>query len=363
MQFIDLKAQYKRLQSDIDARMKRVLEHGQFIMGPEVFELEDKLCDYTGTRHCITVSSGTDALLASLMALEIEPNDEVIIPGFSFFATAEVVALIKAKPVFVDIDPHTYNIDPIKVKKAISPNTKAIIAVSLFGQCSDMDTLNDIANKHQIAVIEDAAQSFGATYKERKSCNLSSIGCTSFFPSKPLGCYGDGGAIFTNDSSLAEVLKEVRVHGQSERYLHSRIGLNARLDTLQAAVLLAKLTSFDAEISARQEVAAHYYKQLIQYFPSITTPSIAEYNSSVFGQFTVRTQNRDSLQKAFRSADIPTAVHYPIPLHKQPGINSNAYLPNAESAANSVLSLPMHPYMSKSDVDRVISAIPESFYL
>ncbi|MCB1988795.1 MAG: DegT/DnrJ/EryC1/StrS family aminotransferase, partial [Burkholderiaceae bacterium] len=258
MNFIDLKSQYQRLKADIDAGIQRVLDHGQFILGPEVTELEEKLATYTGARHCITVANGTDALQIAQMALGIGPGDEVITPGFNYIATAETAALLGARPVYVDIDPRTYNLDPELLEAAITPATRAIIPVSLYGQCANFDAINAIAARHGIPVIEDAAQSFGAIYKGRKSCNLTRIACTSFFPSKPLGCYGDGGALFTNDDELAKVMRQIARHGQDRRYHHVRVGVNSRLDTLQAAILLVKLVLFDDEMALRQQVAARY---------------------------------------------------------------------------------------------------------
>ena len=257
--FIDLKTQYRALQSQIQERINRVLEHGQYIMGPEVKELEEKLAAYTGAKHCITVASGTEALLISLMALAIKPGDEIITTPFTFVATAEVIVLLGAKPVFVDIEPDTCNIDASKIEEKITNRTKAIMPVSLYGQPADIDEINAIAARHgNIPVVEDAAQSFGATYKGKKSCNLSTIGCTSFFPSKPLGCYGDGGAIFTNDDAIAQACKEIRVHGQSARYVHTRVGVGGRMDTLQCAIVLAKLERFDWEIEQRIKIGQRY---------------------------------------------------------------------------------------------------------
>lgn len=271
--FIDLKAQYEAIKPQVQARINQVLEHGQYIMGPEVIELEEKLAAYVGVKHCISASSGTDTLLIAMMALGIGSGDEVITTPFTFIATGEMIALLGAKPVFVDIDPKTYNIDPSKIAAAISHKTKAIMPVSLYGQCADMDEINVIANQHGLPVIEDAAQSFGATYKGRKSCALSTIGSTSFFPSKPLGGYGDGGALFTNDDTLAKAMKEIRVHGQDRRYHHPRIGINGRLDTLQAAILLAKLERFDWEVQQRQKVGAGYTAMLSQQCPGVVPPT------------------------------------------------------------------------------------------
>ena len=292
MQFIDLKSQYAALKPRIDARMQRVLDHGQYIMGPEVRELEEKLEAFTGARHCITVASGTEALLISLMALEVKPDDEVITTPFTFAATVEVIVLLGAKPVFVDVEPDTCNIDVSGIEAAITPRTRAIMPVSLYGQASDMDEINAIAARHgDIPVIEDGAQSFGASYRGKRSCNLSTFGCTSFFPSKPLGCYGDGGAIFTNDDRFAQICREIRVHGQSKRYVHSRVGVGGRMDTLQCAVLLAKLERFEWELERRAEIGRAYLRGLTSC--SAAAPvAVRPDRDSVWGQFTVLANNR-----------------------------------------------------------------------
>jgi UDP-2-acetamido-2-deoxy-ribo-hexuluronate aminotransferase len=360
MEFIDLKTQYKGLQANIDQRMKAVLEHGQFIMGPEVYALEERLADYVGVRHCIGVANGTDALLVAMMALGIRPGDEVITTPFSFMATAEMIMLLGAKPVFVDIDPNTYNLDPSLLERAITSKTKLIMPVSLYGQCADMDPINAIANRHGIPVVEDAAQSFGATYKGRQSGGLTTISCTSFFPSKPLGCYGDGGACFTNDDKLAGAMKRVRNHGQESRYKHVDIGLNSRLATLQAAILLAKLEVLPAELKLRAKVANKYNSLLPDY---IAAPYIEPHNSSAYAQYTVRVENRDKVSKLLQERKIPTAVHYPMPLHKQP-VMANARqakvsFPMSEQASEKVLSLPFHPYLSDADIEKIITALRE----
>lgn len=358
MQFIDLKAQYRRIEADVNQRIQAVLEHGQYILGPEVAELEQKLAAYVGAKHCIGVSDGTTALQIALMALGIGPGDEVITTPFTFIATGEMIALVGAKPVFVDIDPLTYNIDPALIEAAITPRTKAIMPVSLYGQCADFDAINAIAARHGIAVIEDAAQSFGATYKGRRSCGQTTIACTSFFPSKPLGGYGDGGACFTSDDALAKAMKEIRVHGQDRRYHHPRIGLNGRLDTLQAAILLAKFAIFADEVAARVKVAERYSRELAGL---ARVPHIPHGDVSVYAQYTVEVDERDQIIKALAEAGVPTAVHYPIPLHLQPAFSGlNAGLgsyPHAEKAASRVLSLPMHPYMEQKEQDAVISTL------
>ena len=295
MQFIDLAAQQARIKNKIDANIQKVLAHGKYILGPEVTELEEKLAAYTGAKHCITCANGTDALQIAQMALGIGPGDEVITPGFTYIATAETVALLRAKPVYVDIDPRTYNLDPSKLEAAITPRTKAIIPVSLYGQCADFDAINAIAEKHGIPVIEDGAQSFGASYKSKKSCNLSAIATTSFFPSKPLGCYGDGGAMFTNDNALAKILRQIACHGQDRRYHHVRVGVNSRLDTLQAAILLPKLDLLDEEIQLRGQVAENYTR-LLNEAGIDTTPFVEGGNVSAWAQYPIRINNRCSGQ-------------------------------------------------------------------
>lgn len=361
LDFIDLAAQQDALRPQLEENLHRALHHGQYILGPEVAELEDKLCAYTGAKHCITVANGTDALQIAQMALGIGPGDEVITPGFTYIATAETVALLRAKPVYVDIDPRTYNLDPALLEAAITPRTKAIIPVSLYGQCADFDAINAIAAKHGIPVIEDAAQSFGATYKGSKSCNLSTVACTSFFPSKPLGCYGDGGAIFTNDDELAKVMRQIARHGQDRRYHHIRVGVNSRLDTLQAAILLPKLAVLDEEMAARQQVANHY-TQLLNQAGIATTPHIEAHNQSAWAQYTVQVNNRDQVQNSLKQAGIPTAVHYPIPLNKQPAVaDATAQLSVGDVVAQRVISLPMRTPLNSSFVDQFVQALIESF--
>ena len=362
MEFCDLKSQYQRLKAEIDAGIQRVLNHGQYILGPEVAELEEKLAAYTGAKYCITCANGTDALQIAQMALGIGPGDEVITPGFTYIATAETVALLGAKPVYVDIDPRTYNLDPALLEAAITLRTKAIIPVSLYGQCVDMDTINAIAAKHGIPVIEDAAQSFGATYKGRKSCNLSTIACASFFPSKPLGCYGDGGAIFTNDDELAKVIRQIARHGQDRRYHHIRVGINSRLDTMQAAILLPKLGILEEEVTLRQQVATRYATvfsgDVQQFMTPIVLPYIEPHNSSVYAQYTIRVQNREAVQERLKQAGIPTAVHYPIPLNKQPAVaDSTVNLPKGDEASEQVISLPMGPYLKATDQHRIAQCL------
>ncbi len=359
MEFIDLQAQYRRLKADIDAGIARVLEHGRFILGPEVGELEEKLAAFVGAKHCLTVANGTDALQIAQMALGIGPGDEVITPGFTYIATAETVALLGAKPVYVDIDEATYNLDPTLLEAAITPRTRAIIPVSLYGQCADYDAINSIAAHHGIPVIEDAAQSFGATYKGRTSCNLTDIACASFFPSKPLGCYGDGGAIFTSNDELATVMRQIARHGQDRRYHHIRVGVNSRLDTLQAAILLPKLAALPDEIELRQRLAGHYAVFLRE--AGLKPPVVLPHNISVFAQYTVRVQNRAAVQGRLKSAGIPTAVHYPIPLNRQPAVADDAAnLPVGDRVASEVLSLPMHPDLTAESQARVVMTLTNS---
>lgn len=359
MQFIDLKTQYQNLKKEIDAGIQRVLDHGQYILGPEVAELEEKLVAYTGAKYCITVANGTDALQIAQMALGVCPGDEVITPGFTYIATAETVALLGAKPIYVDIDPYTYNLNPQLLEAAITPRTKAIIPVSLYGQCADYDAINEIAARHGIPVIEDAAQSFGATYKGKKSCNLTTIACTSFFPSKPLGCYGDGGAIFTNDDELAKVIRQIARHGQDRRYHHIRVGVNSRLDTLQAAILLPKLAVLDEEIAQRQQVAEHY-NALLNQAGTATTPQIEAHNTSAWAQYTVQVPQRSQVQAQLQAAGIPTAVHYPTPLNQQPAVaDSAARLPVGDAVAQRVLSLPMHPHLDGASIGGIVQALSQ----
>lgn len=361
--FIDLKSQYQELKPRVQERINRVLEHGQYIMGPEVQELEEQLADFVGVRHCIGVSSGTDSLLIAMMALGISPGDEVITSPFSFIATGETIALLGAKPVFVDIDPDTYNINHNQIEAVITPKTKAIIPVSLYGQPADFDEINAMGKKHSLPVIEDGAQSFGATYKGKKSCGISTIGSTSFFPSKPLGCYGDGGALFTNDDALAKAMREIRVHGQERRYHHPRIGINGRLDTLQAAILLAKLERFDDEIAARQEVAERY-NELLAATRVRKIPYIKPDRSSAYAQYTIEVERREAVQSTLKAHGIPTAVHYPLPLSRQPAFDSvgvaDIDLPNSQRACKLVLSLPMHPYIKGFEQEQVVAAIVQA---
>jgi UDP-2-acetamido-2-deoxy-ribo-hexuluronate aminotransferase len=359
MQFTDLKTQYAALKPRIDARIQRVLDHGQYIMGPEVKELESALAAFTGSKHCITVASGTEALLIALMALDLQPGDEVITTPFTFAATAETIVLAGGKPVFVDVEPDTGNIDATLIEAAVTPRTQAIMPVSLYGQVADMDEINAIAARHGLAVIEDAAQSFGALYQGRRSCALSTFGATSFFPSKPLGCYGDGGALFTDDDRLAQAAREIRVHGQSARYTHTRLGVGGRMDTLQCAIVLAKLERFEWELQRRAELGARY-QRLLADVPQVT---VRPDRNSVWAQYTVMVDRRPEVQAALSAAGVPTAVHYPKPLNQQPAYAAHCCAectPVAAALSERVLSLPMSADLSDADQARVVQALHDA---
>jgi len=357
--FIDLKAQYLEYQSEIDSEVLEVMSSAQFIGGAKLNQLESSLASYTGASHAIGCSSGTDALLLSLMACEIGKGDEVITTPFTFIATAEVIAFLGATAVFVDIEEDTCNIDASKIEDAITDKTKVIMPVSLYGQCADMDAINKIAQKHSLTVIEDACQSFGATYKGKKSCNLSTIGCTSFFPSKPLGAYGDGGAIFTNNDDLATKIRMLLNHGQNERYKHKYIGINGRLDAIQAAVLNVKLKHFDKEVKLRDEIGSRYSDLLED--TDVITPKIAKENTSVYAQYSIRVKNREAMVKKLSAKEIPTAVHYPLALHLQEAFKDLGYkegdFPISEMVSNEIMSLPMSPYLKDSEQDFIVQAI------
>jgi len=360
--FIDLQAQYQAYKEEIDREVGDVMASAQFIGGPKLQKLESDLAAYTGAGHAIGCSSGTDALLLALMALDIKAGDEVITTPFTFIATAEVIAFLGAKAVFVDIDEHTYNIDAALIEDAVTERTKAIIPVSLYGQCADMDAINAIAEKHHLPVIEDACQSFGAEYKGRKSCSLSTIGCTSFFPSKPLGCYGDGGAVFTDDNALAEKMRMLLNHGQNERYKHKYIGINGRLDAIQAAVLNVKLAHFDGEVEARGRIGKAYSEKLAG--TSVVTPHVALDRTSVYAQYSVRVNNREAVAGALNEKGIPTAVHYPMPLHLQEAFAPLGYkrgdFPVSERVSEQIMSLPMSPYLTEEQQDYIVSALKEN---
>ena len=357
--FIDLKSQYEMYKEEINKEVLDVLSSAQFIMGPQVTKLEENLALYTGAKYAYACSSGTDALLLALMAIDIEPGDEIITTPFTFIATAETIALLKAKPVFVDIDETTYNIDPKHIEAKITPRTKAIMPVALYGQCADMVEINAIAQKHNLVVIEDACQSFGAEYKGKKSCNVSHIGCTSFFPSKPLGCYGDGGAIFCSDDALAAKIKSLLNHGQGKRYEHKYIGINGRLDALQAAILNVKMNHFDAEVAKRIEVGERYSALLKDV--DVITPKIMSDRNSMYAQYSIRVKNRETLMQKLNDAGVPTAVHYPIPLHLQEALSYLGYkkgdFPLSEQVGTEIMSLPMSPFLTTEQQDFVVNAI------
>ena len=357
--FIDLKTQYETYKEEMDKEVLSVLSSTQFIMGPQLIKFEESLAKFTGAKYAYACSSGTDALLLALLAIDIQPDDEVITTPFTFIATAETIALLKAKPVFVDIDEATYNIDPKLIEAKITPRTKAIMPVSLYGQCADMDAINAIAKKHNLIVIEDGCQSFGAEYKGKKSCNLSTIGCTSFFPSKPLGCYGDGGAVFCNDDALAEKLKSLLNHGQGKRYEHKYIGINGRLDAIQAAVLNVKMNHFEDEIAKRIEIGSRYNALLSS--ADVITPKIMDDRTSVFAQYSIRVKDREAMAKKLNDAGVPTAVHYPIPLHLQEAMNYLGYkkgdFPLSEKVGTEIMSLPMSPFLSTEQQDFVVNTI------
>lgn len=359
--FIDLQKQYRAYKAEIDPAIEAIMQKASFIGGPEIDALEKELSSYTGSKYALTCSSGTDALLLALMAIGIEEGDEVITTPFTFIATAEVIALLKAKPVFVDIEESTYNIDASKIEAAITPKTKAIIPVSLYGQPADMDEINEIAQKYNLVVIEDAAQSFGAMYKKKKSCNLSVIGCTSFFPSKPLGCYGDGGAIFTNNEAIAKKVAILKNHGQTRRYEHEYIGLNARLDAIQAAVLRVKLRHFDNEVKKRTDIA-HRYNETLK--DIVTIPFVKDDRTSVYAQYSIQVPHRDKVSQKLHEKGIPTAIHYPKPLHLQKAFANLDYkegdFPIAEKVSRYILSLPMSPFLDKEEQEYIIEHLSQT---
>lgn len=356
---VNLKEQYRILKPSIQRRINNVLEHGSYIQGPEVRQLEIQLQEFTNSKNCIAVSSGTEALLISLMALGITKGDEVITTAFTFIATIEVIVLLGATPVLVDVDSKTCNINTLLVERAISPKTKAIIPVSLYGQPADMDGINAIAKKYgNIPVIEDAAQSFGAKYKNRRSCNLSDIGCTSFFPSKPLGCYGDGGAIFTNDDNLAEIMRQIRVHGQKKRYNHVRVGVGGRIDTMQCAILLSKMEIFEDEIRKRIEIGEKY--NAFMKSSGIACVDQLEETQGVFAQYTIMVESREKVIEKLKSAHIETSIHYPTSINEQPAYQSiciNSETPQSHRLSKKVLSLPMGPYLTEKEQEYVMEEL------
>ncbi|MGH8441522.1 MAG: DegT/DnrJ/EryC1/StrS family aminotransferase [Nevskiaceae bacterium] len=352
---VDLRAQYARIRDDVDRRIKAVLEHGQYILGPEVRELEDRLAAQVGVKHCLAVASGTDALLMSLMALGVGPGDEVVTTPFTFVATAEVIRLVGATPVYGDIDPQTYNLDPGGIEALITKRTRAIMPVSLFGQCADFDAINAIAARHGLPVIEDAAQSLGATWNGKPSCSLTTLAGTSFYPSKPLGGYGDGGAVFTGDDELARLLREIRVHGQSATYKYARIGINGRLDSIQCAILLAKLAVFPDELERRARIAQRYDQLLagVVQTPLVPTPA-----TSVYAQYTIEVDDRDAVRARLKDAGVTTGVYYPGTLnHEGPYRDERARVPHAERAATRVLALPFDAYLTAERQDAIVESV------
>ncbi len=362
--FIDLKSQYEAYRSEIDSELHRHMASASFIMGEPVARIENELSAYTGASHCIGCSSGTDAIMLCLMALGIGPGDEVITSPFTFFATAEVPAFLGARPVFADILPGTLCIDPSKIEERITPSTRAIIPVGIFGQPPDMDPILETASKHGIAVIEDAAQSFGAVYKGRKSCNLSRYAATSFFPAKPLGCYGDGGAVFTDDESAMKKMRSLLNHGQGERYRHRYIGINGRLDALQAAVLSVKLKHYSDELKARSLAASRYTKAFTPP-PEIKTQIVPEDRTSTYAQYTIMTEERESLAESLRASGIPTAVHYPVPVYAQEAMSylkaDPAEYPVTEETCKKVISLPMGPFLAEDVQNYIIESVLSFF--
>lgn len=362
MEFIDLKSRLAKMRGSIDDRIATVLDHGRFILGPEVAELEETLAEYVGVKHCVGVASGTDSLLIALMALKVGPGDEVITVPYTWISSAEVISLAGATPVFVDIEKTTWNMDPTLLEAAITERTKAIMPVGIYGQTADMDPINEIAARHKLPVIEDAAQSFGATYRGKKSCAISQIGSTSFFPSKPLGGFGDGGALFTDDDSLAVSFRQIRVHGQAGKHYHPIVGLNGRLDTLQAAMLLAAFENFPAEIRQRQEIGTRYNALLSEAnLPDVQLPQIANDSTSVYAQYTILSPERDVLQAKLRAVGIPTVAYYAKPLHLQPvfeklKLNLGEF-PVTELVASRCLSLPMSAYLTEFDQINVVTAL------
>lgn len=363
--FIDLKTQYQALKPKIQERINKVLEHGAYVNGPEITELEKLLCDFTGNKYALACASGTDALILPLMAAGVGPGDEVITTAFSFIATAETIFLVGATAVYVDIDPVTFNIDPSKIEKAITKKTKAIMPVSLYGQTPEMDEINAIAKKHNLVVIEDSAQSFGAKYKTKRSCNLSTFGATSFFPAKPLGAYGDGGAVFTNDEKMFIAMKEIREHGSEKRYFHTRLGVNARLDTIQCAILLVKMERYPWEIEQRQKIGRKFNEAFSEIkAKDFTYPKVLAHNESVWAQYTITVANRDEFQKKMTEKGIPTSIHYPRIMPDQPWYKTQIEKSGkigdwakAQWAADHVISLPMYPDMDEKTQDSIISAV------
>lgn len=360
MEFIDLKKQYQQYKNEIDSAIHEVLDQGNFIMGEQVKTLEMALSHYVGVKHCIGVSSGTDSLQIALMALGIGPGDEVITVPFTWISSTEVIGLVGATPVFVDIDEATYNIDVDQIESAITPRTKAILPVNLFGQMPNYTKINAIAEKYGLTVIEDAAQSFGATQNGKKSCGMTKIGSTSFFPAKPLGCYGDGGALFTSDDALASKMRAIRTHGGEKRHHHTCLGMNGRLDTIQGAILLAKFAHFEEELIAREKIASYYTQELADFG---IVPQVLEGNTHVYALYTLRVPNRNELSQFLLSKGIPTGIYYPKCVHEQPVFHYLGYargsLPVAEKASEELLSIPMHPWLTHEDQSKIVEGIKE----
>ncbi|MDD4019427.1 MAG: DegT/DnrJ/EryC1/StrS family aminotransferase [Kiritimatiellae bacterium] len=371
MEFIDLKSQYRAYQNEIDARMRAVLDHGHFIMGPEIAELEGLLAEYVGVKHCFTVASGTHSLEIALRALGVGTGDEVITVPFTWISTAETILLVGAKPVFIDIRASDFNMDVDLLERAITPQTKAIMPVSLFGQMPDYDRINAIAAKYGIPVIEDGAQSFGATRNGKRSCGVTLVGSTSFFPAKPLGCFGDGGALFTSNDALAAKIKAIRTHGGERRHYHPMVGMNGRFDTLQAAVILAKLPHFEWEVEQRNRIGARYTDLFLSRSSTLElsnsrtlelgAPAVMPGNTHVYAQYTIRVPDRDALGAKLKEAGIPTAVYYPKCLHEQPVFAPLGYkwgdFPEAERASREVISLPMHPFLGEAEQDKIVEEV------
>lgn len=361
MDFIDLKTQYQQYKQEIDDAIHSVLDTSKYVLGPQVAEVEKALADFVGVDHCITASSGTDTLLMSMMALNIGPGDEVITTPFTFISTVETISFLGAAPVFVDIDPETFNINADLIEQAVTPKTKAIMPVGLFGQMPDLDRINEIAAKYDLPVIEDAAQTFGSTLHGRRSCGLTTIGSTSFFPAKPLGCYGDGGALFTNDDELAETLRMIRVHGGLQRDHYVRLGMNGRFDTIQAAVILAKLPHFPAELKARQRIGKRYTEMLQE---CCHPPVIPKGYMSNYAIYTIRIQSRDQVAAFLKDKKIPAPIYYPVPAYSQPVFKSlnvdRVNFPMTEMVCDEVLSLPMHPWLDEETQDAIVEAVKEA---
>ena len=358
--FIDLRTQQDRIRPSLERSMHQVLHHGKYVGGPEIPELESALAEFAGVKHCVCVSSGTDALLIALLSFGIGYGDEVVTTTFSFIATCEAILLTGAIPVFVDVDKRTGNMDPEQLEARITSRTRAILPVSLYGQTANIKRINEVAALHQLPVIEDGAQSFGATHHGTRSCGLSTVGCTSFFPAKSLGAYGDAGACFTDDPSIAQVMREILNHGQQQRYDHIRLGINGRMDSLQAAVLLEKLKIFERELESRQ-IVSDRYSDLMSIFEQenkLKLPYIENGNCSAWSQYTIHVGDRDHLKQALTRVGVPTAIHYPHSLPDQPSLKRfYSEFPNSKSLAQTVLSLPMHPYLTLKDQTRIVEAI------